>query len=199
MAKFEGELPSGISNINIKSLIYLNVSNSIIIRWRNEFPRGLRVPYGIGNLANLRMKHLCTFTHPNHSPKGVSRCVALRCVFSVSLCVGFIPLQISRRPICCPRKVARVSVQDWKSGGEVEEGSMPCLQTLHIGACNKLKGLHQGLHCLTALQSFSLYETTPVSMKRLDRLEGEDRSKVQHIPLIQRYFKIQGEWYYEAM
>ncbi|CAD5333846.1 unnamed protein product [Arabidopsis thaliana] len=66
----------------------------------------------------------------------------------------------------------------------VEEGSMPCLRTLTIDDCKKLKELPDGLKYITSLKELQIQ-----GMKRewKEKLVpgGEDYYKVQHIPDVQ--------------
>ncbi|WZZ49203.1 hypothetical protein YC2023_049310 [Brassica napus] len=66
----------------------------------------------------------------------------------------------------------------------VEEGSMPCLRTLSIRFCDKLKELPEGLKYITSLKELKItdknkeWKTTLVP-------GGESYHKVQHIPSVQ--------------
>ncbi|CAG7874446.1 unnamed protein product [Brassica rapa] len=77
-------------------------------------------------------------------------------------------------------------LDDWEEW-IVEEGSMPCLRTLSIGNCKKLKELPEGLKYITSLKEVKIrhknkeWKTTVVP-------GGESYHKVQHIPSVQLYY-----------
>ena len=77
-------------------------------------------------------------------------------------------------------------LDDWEEW-IVEEGSMPCLRTLSIGNCKKLKELPEGLKYITSLKEVKIrhknkeWKTTLVP-------GGESYHKVQHIPSVQLHY-----------
>ncbi|KAJ4880357.1 hypothetical protein Rs2_37412 [Raphanus sativus] len=66
----------------------------------------------------------------------------------------------------------------------VEEGSMPCLGTLSIDNCKKLKELPDGLMSITSLKELKIERMKREWWERLIP-SGEDYCKVQHIPSVQ--------------
>ncbi|AED95698.1 disease resistance protein [Arabidopsis thaliana] len=66
----------------------------------------------------------------------------------------------------------------------VEEGSMPCLRTLTIHDCEKLKELPDGLKYITSLKELKIREMKREWKEKLVP-GGEDYYKVQHIPDVQ--------------
>ncbi|KAM1471294.1 hypothetical protein FF1_041702 [Malus domestica] len=64
---------------------------------------------------------------------------------------------------------------------EVEESAMPKLRSLQITYCQKLRMLPEEIKSLTTLQEL-VFEGMP--RRFIDRLQGEDRHKVQHVPSI---------------
>ncbi|KAL1198810.1 Disease resistance protein RPP8 [Cardamine amara subsp. amara] len=66
----------------------------------------------------------------------------------------------------------------------VEEGSMPCLRTLTIENCKKLKELPDGLKYITSLKELKIKGMKKEWKEKLVS-GGEDYYKVQHIPNLQ--------------
>ncbi|KAG7533414.1 P-loop containing nucleoside triphosphate hydrolase [Arabidopsis thaliana x Arabidopsis arenosa] len=66
----------------------------------------------------------------------------------------------------------------------VEEGSMPCLRTLTINDCKKLKELPDGLKYITSLKELNIKRMKREWKEKLVP-GGEDFYKVQHIPDVQ--------------
>ncbi|CAH8255521.1 unnamed protein product [Arabidopsis lyrata] len=66
----------------------------------------------------------------------------------------------------------------------VEEGSMPCLRTLTVDNCKKLKQLPDGLEYVASLKELKIERMKREWTERLV-LGGEDYYKVQHIPSVQ--------------
>uniref|UniRef100_A0A1J3G1H7 Putative disease resistance RPP8-like protein 2 n=1 Tax=Noccaea caerulescens TaxID=107243 RepID=A0A1J3G1H7_NOCCA len=66
----------------------------------------------------------------------------------------------------------------------VEEGSMPCLRTLIIDNCKKLKELPEGLSHITSLKELEIKNMKREWTKKLVP-GGEHYYKVQHIPSVQ--------------
>ncbi|KAB2596506.1 disease resistance protein RPP8-like [Pyrus ussuriensis x Pyrus communis] len=64
---------------------------------------------------------------------------------------------------------------------EVEESAMPKLRSLQITYCQKLRMLPEEIKSLTTLQEL-VFEGMP--RRFIDRLQGEDHHKVQHVPSI---------------
>ncbi|CAH2038395.1 unnamed protein product, partial [Thlaspi arvense] len=96
---------------------------------------------------------------------------------------------LGRRMVCSrggfPRLCAlKVSYQKEMEEWRVEQGSMPCLRTLTIDNCRKLKELPEGLSYVTSLKELKIER-----MKRdwSEKLVpgGDDYCKVQHIPSVQ--------------
>uniref|UniRef100_M4F8N9 Disease resistance protein n=1 Tax=Brassica campestris TaxID=3711 RepID=M4F8N9_BRACM len=71
-------------------------------------------------------------------------------------------------------------LEEW----EIEEGSMPCLRTLHIKYCDKLKEIPEGLKYIISLKEL---EISGMNKEWNEKLEsgGESYYKVQHIPSVQ--------------
>ncbi|CAF2089614.1 unnamed protein product [Brassica napus] len=71
-------------------------------------------------------------------------------------------------------------LEEW----EIEEGSMPCLRTLHIKRCQKLKEIPEGLKYIISLKEL---EISGMNKEWNEKLEsgGESYYKVQHIPSVQ--------------
>ncbi|CAN7080121.1 unnamed protein product [Brassica oleracea var. botrytis] len=69
-------------------------------------------------------------------------------------------------------------------GWEIEEGSVPCLRTLSIWACYKLKEIPEGLKYIISLKEL---EISGMDKEWNEKLEsgGESYYKVQHIPSVQ--------------
>ncbi|KAL1198852.1 putative disease resistance RPP8-like protein 4 [Cardamine amara subsp. amara] len=66
----------------------------------------------------------------------------------------------------------------------VEEGSMPCLRTLTISNCKKLKEIPDGIKYITSLKELKI-EGMKKEWKEKLVSGGEDYYKVQHIPNVQ--------------
>ncbi|XP_018514633.2 probable disease resistance RPP8-like protein 4 [Brassica rapa] len=66
----------------------------------------------------------------------------------------------------------------------VEEGSMPCLRTLYIYNCKKLKELPEGLKYITSLKELIITDKNKEWKTKLVP-GGESYHKVQHIPSVQ--------------
>ncbi|KAH0923629.1 hypothetical protein HID58_023647, partial [Brassica napus] len=68
-------------------------------------------------------------------------------------------------------------LEEW----EIEEGSMPCLRTLHIKYCDKLKEIPEGLKYIISLKELKI---SGMNNEWKGKLEsgGESYYKVQHIP-----------------
>ncbi|XP_048591204.1 probable disease resistance RPP8-like protein 2 [Brassica napus] len=71
-------------------------------------------------------------------------------------------------------------LEEW----EIEEGSMPCLRTLHIKYCDKLKEIPEGLKYIISLKELKI---SGMNNEWKGKLEsgGESYYKVQHIPSVQ--------------
>ncbi|XVE69244.1 hypothetical protein DITRI_Ditri09bG0136800 [Diplodiscus trichospermus] len=78
--------------------------------------------------------------------------------------------------------VLLLKLEEW----EIEEGAMPRLQSLRLRDCRKLKMFPEGLRYLTALQEMKLEFMSGLAerIKVIDGREGDDFSKVSHIPSI---------------
>ncbi|XP_022747993.1 probable disease resistance protein At1g58602 [Durio zibethinus] len=75
-------------------------------------------------------------------------------------------------------------LEEW----EIEEGAMPRLRSLSLADLDNLGKIPKGLRYVTALQEMRLYSMKRSFVERIqviDRREGEDFSKVSHIPSIQ--------------
>ncbi|CAA6670809.1 unnamed protein product [Spirodela intermedia] len=66
----------------------------------------------------------------------------------------------------------------------VDDGAMPCLRTLMINSCKKLKTLPQGLKGLASLKEFTLLNMPSEFYSRVKKEEGDDWEKIAHIPSI---------------
>lgn len=66
----------------------------------------------------------------------------------------------------------------------VEEGSMPCLHTLTISGCTKLKELPDGLRYITSFKELTIVKMNREWYEKLSE-RGEDYYKVQRIPHVQ--------------
>ncbi|KAL1198813.1 Disease resistance protein RPP8 [Cardamine amara subsp. amara] len=73
----------------------------------------------------------------------------------------------------------------------VEEGSMPCLRSLTIDNCKKLKELPDGLKYITSLKELKIKGMKKEWKEKLVS-GGEDYYKVQHIPNVQ-FINCEGE------
>ncbi|CAN7101788.1 unnamed protein product [Brassica rapa subsp. narinosa] len=71
-------------------------------------------------------------------------------------------------------------LEEW----EIEEGSMPCLRTLYINRCQKLKEIPEGLKYIISLKELII---SGMNKEWNEKLEsgGESYYKVQHIPSVQ--------------
>ncbi|WZZ74480.1 hypothetical protein YC2023_085850 [Brassica napus] len=67
---------------------------------------------------------------------------------------------------------------------EIEEGSMPCLRTLSIWACQKLKEIPEGLKYIISLKELEIIHKNKEWKTKLV-CGGESYYKVQHIPSVQ--------------
>ncbi|XP_033147313.1 probable disease resistance RPP8-like protein 2 isoform X1 [Brassica rapa] len=74
-------------------------------------------------------------------------------------------------------------LDDWEEW-IVEEGSMPCLRTLSIRFCDKLKELPEGLKYITSLKELVITHQNKEWKTKLVP-GGESYYKVQHIPSVQ--------------
>ncbi|CAN6825093.1 unnamed protein product [Brassica oleracea] len=70
----------------------------------------------------------------------------------------------------------------------VEEGSMPCLRTLSIRLCDKLKELPEGLKYITSLKELKIVTCENKEWKTTLVPGGESYYKVQHIPSVQLHY-----------
>ncbi|XP_064971668.1 protein RECOGNITION OF PERONOSPORA PARASITICA 7-like [Musa acuminata AAA Group] len=70
-------------------------------------------------------------------------------------------------------------LEEWR----VEEGAMPCLRELRLWDCDNLRMLPEGLRRLTQLKLFKLIGM-PVIERRIEKDNGEDYYKIQHVPSI---------------
>ncbi|XP_033147315.1 probable disease resistance RPP8-like protein 2 isoform X2 [Brassica rapa] len=70
----------------------------------------------------------------------------------------------------------------------VEEGSMPCLRTLSIRYCKKLKELPEGLKYITYLKELDIRHNNKEWKKKLAP-GGESYHKVKHIPSVQLNYR----------
>ncbi|XVE69263.1 hypothetical protein DITRI_Ditri09bG0138400 [Diplodiscus trichospermus] len=80
--------------------------------------------------------------------------------------------------------IALPKLEEWK----IEEGAMPHLRSLCLYNISKLKMFPEGLKYLTVLQEIKLYGMKRSLVERIqviDGREGDDFSKVSHIPSIQ--------------
>uniref|UniRef100_M4CM41 Disease resistance protein n=1 Tax=Brassica campestris TaxID=3711 RepID=M4CM41_BRACM len=77
-------------------------------------------------------------------------------------------------------------LDDWEEW-IVEEGSMPCLRTLSIEYCEKLKELPEGLKYITSLKELEIRHKNKEWKTKLVP-GGESYHKVQHIPSVQLYY-----------
>ncbi|KAF8105615.1 hypothetical protein N665_0157s0183 [Sinapis alba] len=71
-------------------------------------------------------------------------------------------------------------LEEW----EIEEGSMPCLSTLSIWHCDKLKEIPEGLKYITSLKELEITHKNKEWETKLVQ-DGESYYKVQHIPNVQ--------------
>ncbi|XP_013644168.2 probable disease resistance RPP8-like protein 2 [Brassica napus] len=71
-------------------------------------------------------------------------------------------------------------LEEW----EIEEGSMPCLHTLYIGVCGKLKEIPEGLKYIISLKELEILGMNKEWNEKLES-GGESYYKVQHIPSVQ--------------
>ncbi|CAN6895549.1 unnamed protein product [Brassica oleracea] len=78
----------------------------------------------------------------------------------------------------------KMSYQKEMEEWSVEEGSMPCLGTLSIDNCKKLKELPDGLMYITSLKELKIERMKREWWERLIP-SGEDYCKVKHIPNVQ--------------
>ncbi|OAO93994.1 hypothetical protein AXX17_AT5G47250 [Arabidopsis thaliana] len=82
-------------------------------------------------------------------------------------------------PQLCALEISEESeLEEWI----VEEGSIPCLRTLTIHNCKKLKELPDGLKYITSLKELKI---EGMKRKWKEKLVGEDYYRVQHIPNVQ--------------
>ncbi|XP_021295567.1 putative disease resistance protein At1g50180 isoform X2 [Herrania umbratica] len=75
-------------------------------------------------------------------------------------------------------------LEEW----QIEEGAMPRLRSLKLDVLSNLRSFPEGLRYITALQEMKLWGMERSLVKRIlviDGREGEDFSKVRHIPSIQ--------------
>ncbi|KAK8633396.1 hypothetical protein V6N13_014242 [Hibiscus sabdariffa] len=71
------------------------------------------------------------------------------------------------------------NLERWK----VDEGAMPCLQQLEIGACERLKRLPNGLRFIKTLQELNII-AMPDALKDKLMERGPEFYKVQHVPSV---------------
>ncbi|KAL0666623.1 hypothetical protein Bca4012_029327 [Brassica carinata] len=84
-------------------------------------------------------------------------------------------------PQLCNLEVSSLhNLEEWI----VEEGSMPCLRTLSIWYCEKLKELPEGLNYITSLKELKITDRNKEWKTKLVP-GGESYHKVQHIPSVQ--------------
>ncbi|CAD5333845.1 unnamed protein product [Arabidopsis thaliana] len=96
---------------------------------------------------------------------------------------------VGRRMVCSKGGFTQLCALDISKESEleewiVEEGSMPCLRTLTIHDCEKLKELPDGLKYITSLKELKI-EGMKREWKEKLVPGGEDYYKVQHIPDVQ--------------
>ncbi|KAL1207489.1 Disease resistance protein RPP8 [Cardamine amara subsp. amara] len=103
---------------------------------------------------------------------------------------------IGRRMVCSKGGFPQLSALEISEESEleewiVEEGSMPCLRSLTIENCKKLKELPDGLKYITSLKELKI-EGMKKEWKEKLVSGGEDYYKVQHIPNVQ-FINCEGE------
>ncbi|CAF2095178.1 unnamed protein product [Brassica napus] len=79
--------------------------------------------------------------------------------------------------------VSLYDLEEWV----IEEGSMPCLRTLEIWYCEKLKELPEGLKYITSLKELDIAHKNKEWKTKLVP-GGESYHKVQHIPSVQLHY-----------
>lgn len=84
------------------------------------------------------------------------------------------------RQLCALQISKQEKLEEWI----VEEGSMPCLRTLTIEKCQKLKELPDGLKYITCLKELKIRRMNKEWTKKLEP-GGQNYYKVQHIPDVQ--------------
>ncbi|ERM96739.1 disease resistance protein RPM1 [Amborella trichopoda] len=77
--------------------------------------------------------------------------------------------------------------------GGMKEGSMPNLKSMYVIGCKKLKMLDESFKFLTSIQYFFLGNMPEEFVARLRSDGGEDNYKIQHIPVIEIFYLIDGE------
>ncbi|KAL1198828.1 putative disease resistance RPP8-like protein 4 [Cardamine amara subsp. amara] len=148
-----------------------------------RFPDQFRFPPHLAHIALLNCKM-------EEDPMPVLE--KLLYLKSVELTIAF----VGRRMVCSkdgfPQLFALViseesELEEWI----VEEGSMPCLHSLTISNCKKLKEIPDGLKYITSLKELKIKGMKKEWKEKLVS-GGEDYYKVQHIPNVQ-FINCEGE------
>ncbi|KAK9981911.1 hypothetical protein SO802_035281 [Lithocarpus litseifolius] len=81
----------------------------------------------------------------------------------------------------------------------IDEGALPLLEKLRIGACPQLKEVPSGIHHLKCLKNLQIYEMPTDFVLSLQPNEGPDFGKVKHIPFVTFRYRTRGESYKRYM
>ncbi|CDP19949.1 unnamed protein product [Coffea canephora] len=78
----------------------------------------------------------------------------------------------------------------------VEEGSMPSLRSLRLGACKLMQELPSGIQNLTRLEYLGFYEMSDELVHKVQNLDkqSEDYQTISHIPQVAIGHWIDGRW-----
>ncbi|KAB2633229.1 disease resistance protein RPM1-like [Pyrus ussuriensis x Pyrus communis] len=153
-----------------------------------------RVPLWLGSLQNLTRMHLRwsrleedVLPHIQALPN-LERLALINAYVGEKLCFsrGFIKL-----------KHLALGYFPLLNGIVIEKGVMPNLRGLDIGCCLELQALPQGIEFLASLERLNLYS---VPMQLVESVKGGmDHPRVQHIPEINLYYKIQNRQCHERL
>ncbi|XXG72449.1 hypothetical protein AAC387_Pa07g1543 [Persea americana] len=95
----------------------------------------------------------------------------------------------------CFRRLERLRLKKLKNLNHVriQQGAMPNIKMLKFSRCAKLATLPKGIEHLSGLRVLRLREMPEELVKQLKKDGSEVQKMVQHIPIIQNIFRIEGK------
>ncbi|RWR74002.1 disease resistance protein RPM1-like protein [Cinnamomum micranthum f. kanehirae] len=148
-----------------------------------------RLPPWIGSLQNLA--HLMLqMSHLKEDP--LSSLEALPNLISLRLRMAYVGEELCFRHGCFLKLKALAISEILKLNLiKIENGSMTCIETLHLMKCPELKRIPEGMQYLTTLQELFLVGMSEELIQRIKA--GRERVNLLHIPFI-RYYNTREEF-----
>ncbi|RWR73995.1 disease resistance protein RPM1-like protein [Cinnamomum micranthum f. kanehirae] len=148
-----------------------------------------RLPPWIGSLQNLA--HLVLQrSHLKEEP--LSSLEALPNLMSLSLTMAYVGEELCFRHGCFLKLKALAIYEIPKLNLiKIENGSMTCIETLHLIKCPELKRIPEGMQYLTTLQELFLVGMSEELIQRIK--DGGERVNLLHFPFI-GYFNTRNEF-----